>query len=335
MREDELVGYCLGALDEGEAREVEVALADPVRGPGLRRNLDLIRTSLRPLDLDRGAISPPDGLARRTLAFVSAQTAPATVPMRPTASPAPVSRDEREWQGSSSRQWLDRLIIAASALAACVLVLPLLQESISDARARRVQRNLHHVGAALHGYGDAHGGRLPTPPSEGPLSRAGLYAPTLVSEHRLRADEGTLLVPDSELARRGAFRVPTLEQVRAAVGTPQFKQLVQDMGGDFGYTLGYRDAEGMLQPILDQRRSHHPLMADAPNESGERSDNHPDGIHFLLFEDGHVERETHESLHRDQLHEHLVDHLFRNHDGEIKAGTNPEDAVIGDSHHQP
>jgi len=98
MREDELVGYCLGALDEGESRQVELALADPVGGPDLRRNLELIRTALRPLDRDRGPIAPPVGLAKRTVAFVASQAppqaVPATVPMRPATRPAPPSRNE-------------------------------------------------------------------------------------------------------------------------------------------------------------------------------------------------------------------------------------------------
>jgi len=329
MREDELVGYCLGALDEGESRQVELALADPARGPELRRNLDLIRTSLRPLSPDRGPLAPPTGLAKRTLAFVAAQTqpAPATVPMRPTVRPAPPARDEAEWHGTLSRQWLDRMIMAASALAACVLVAPLLLESIADARGRRTQRNLQSLAGSLQGFAGAHR-QYPSPPAAGPLSRAGLYAPTLVSEHRLVADDGTVLTTDSELARRGNFRVPSLEELRAAVGTPKFEELVRSMGGDYGYTLGHRDASGELQPILDQHRRHHPLMADAPNAGGERSDNHPEGLHFILFEDGHVEQVRPDDLHDD-------DHLYRNHDGEIRAGKDSEDAVIGDSHHQP
>ncbi|MBM4010162.1 MAG: hypothetical protein FJ286_02105 [Planctomycetes bacterium] len=328
MREDELVGYCLGVLDDAETRRVEVALADPVEGPGLKKNMDLIRRALGPLEADRGMLPAPAGLAQRTLAFVSAQTAaPAATRPMPRLAAEPRT-DEAAWQGASSRRWVDRIIIAASALAACVLVAPLLLESIADARARRTQRNLQTLAGSLHGYGDAHR-MLPTPPGEGPLSRAGLYAPTLVSEHRLVAGDGTLLVPDSEQSRRGNFRVPSLEELRDAVGTPRFEELVKSMGGDFGYTLGHRDGDGVLQPILDRRRSHHPLMADAPDESGERSDNHPEGVHFILFEDGHVERVQHEALHRDR------DHLYRNHDGEIRAGKDPEDAVIGDSHHQP
>jgi hypothetical protein len=32
---------------------------------------------------------------------------------------------------------------------------------------------------------------------------------------------------------------------------------------------------------------------------------------------------------------HRDDHLYRNHDGEHRAGKDVDDAVIGDSHHQP
>ena len=41
-----------------------------------------------------------------------------------------------------------------------------------------------------------------------------------------------------------------------------------------------------------------------------------------------IEQFEHDALHRD-------DHLYRNHDGDFRAGKDAEDAVIGDSHHQP
>lgn len=331
MREEDLLGYLLGALEGDDARRVEAALADPGSGPGMRHELDVLRRAVRPLEIDRPAAAAPPGLASRTIRFVMEQTAPATIPLdrgRSTSRPAAAERrDESTWRGSSSRQWLDRAIIAASALAACVLVAPLLLDSIAESRARRAERNLQAIGGSLQGYAQSH--RIyPTPPGEGGLSRAGLYAPTLVSEHRLVADDGTVLVPGSQLAREGRFRVPSLEELKAAVGTPRFDELVKSMGGDFGYTLGHRDAAGLLLPNRDSRRAHHPLMADAPAACCEKSDNHPEGIHHVLFEDGHVERLAPDGLHRD-------DHLYRNHDGEVRAGTDAEDAVIGDSHHQP
>jgi hypothetical protein len=334
-REQELIGYCLGALDEGETRQIEAVLGDSADGQALRHDLELMRRALRPLEWDRTPAAAPPGLARRTLAFVAAQqqagqnASPKPTPAsQPTVFRPEAAADEGGWQGTSARRWIDRVMIAATALAACILVAPLLLESIADARARRAQRNMQRLAGSLQGYAESKG-MYPSPPGEGPLSRAGLYAPTLVSDHRLVADDGTVLVPDSQLSQRGDFRVPSLEELRAAVGTPRFEELVQSMGGDYGYTLGHRDAAGKLQPNKNLRRAHHPLLADAPDESGERSDNHPDGIHHIMFEDGHVATLLPDALHQDG------DHLFRNHDGEFRAGKDPEDAVIGDSHHQP
>lgn len=326
MRE-QLVGYLFGALDDAESMQVEMALADPRVGPALRQDLDALRIAVRPLDRDRDPCSPPPGLTGRTMRFIAAQSAPRREPaVRP--APRPVMPAELERSGAGPRAWLDRAIMAATALAACVLVAPLLLDSITEARARRAERNLQRLSTGLQGYAESHR-MYPTPPSTGPLSRAGLYAPTLVSEHRLVADDGTVLVPDTELARRGGFRVPSLEELQAAVGTPRFEELVRTMGGDYGYTLGHRDPMGVLQPIRNQRRAHHPIMADAPDHTDERSDNHPEGIHHVLYEDGRVQRLLPDGLH------HGDDHMYRNHEGRVAAGKDPEDAVIGDSHDQP
>lgn len=318
---DDLVGYLLHAIDEPEARRVEAALADPETGPDLRRDLDRLRGATRPLDHDREPFAAPPGLAARTLAFVSAQAAARPLPTPRSFTPAvdePVA---------NPRAWLDRMIMAATALAACVLVGPLLLDAITESRARRAERNLQKTSLGLQGYAESHR-VFPTPPDSGPLSRAGLFAPTLVAEKRLVANDGTLLVPGTSLERSGTFRIPSLEELEAAIGTPQFEEMVRTMSGDYGYTLGHRDASGTLQPNKNLRREHHPLVADAPDESGLKSSNHPGGLHYILFEDGHVERRFQDDLHRD-------DHLYKNHAGKTAAGTDPEDAVIGDSHHQP
>jgi hypothetical protein len=331
MRE-QLVGYLFGALDEAEATQVERALADPSNGPSLRRDLETLRLAVKPLARDPEPLQAPPGLASRTLRFIATQSAAPAVSRKPeVVRPAPAARPftpvAGEGRGSGPRAWLDRAIMAATALAACILVAPLLLDSIAQSRARRAERNLVRLSGALQGYAESH--RIyPTPPDSGPLSRAGIYAPTLVSEHRLVADDGTVLVPDTKSANRRDFRVPTLDDLKAAMGTPQFEELVRTMGGDYGYTLGHRDATGVLQPNRNGRRTHHPIMADAPDHSDERSDNHPEGIHHVLYEDGHIETLQPDALHRD-------DHLYRNHDGKVAAGTDAEDAVIGDSHDQP
>jgi len=327
MRED-LVGHLLGALEPSESKAIERALADPDRGSPLRHDLERLRLALQPLAGDRDVLPAPSGLAGRTMRFIVEQEAAARVEAsRPLPTPRGMTAEDGLSRGRSARGWIDRVIMAASALAACVLVAPLLLDSIAQSRARRAERNLIKTSGALQGYADSHR-VFPTPPNAGPLSRAGLYAPTLVSEQRLVADDGTLVCPDTPLSRSGTFRVPTLEELERAVGTPEFEEMVRTMGGDYGYTLGHRNASGELQPNRDRRRSHHPLMADAPNDGGERSSNHPDGLHHVLFEDGRVKRLAPADLHTD-------DHLFKNHDGNIAAGVDEDDAVIGDSEDQP
>lgn len=319
---DHLLGYLCNALDEDHIRDVEAALADPQKGQNLAHDLEILRRAVAPLERDRNPLPAPPGLASRTLDFVRSNVSAPTSPINSALLPS------REGAVPLRGQWLDRALLAASALAACILVVPLLYDAIADSRARRVERNLQRVASALQGYG-AHHGILPTPPDGGPLSRAGLYAPTLVSERRLLADDGALLVPDSKLSRMGGFRVPAREELEAAVGTPRFDELVRTMGGDFGYTLGHRCPEGKLQPNRDLRRATHPILADAPAECCEKSDNHPDGYHYILFEDGHFERR-----HVDHLHP-ADDHLFRNRTGAVAAGVDPNDAVIARSHQQP
>lgn len=316
----QLLGYVLGALDDEERRDVEVALSAP-GGDGLRHDLELVRSAVAPLARDRAPETVPAGLAARTLAFVAAHAAADAPVVRPL-SPA------NDGPRPRSRAWIDRALVAATALAACVLVVPLVRQAVDDARERRKEHNLQRLSAALQGYAESHG-YYPTPPNDGPLSRAGLFAPTLVAEERLVADDGTLLVPGSDLARRGRFRVPTLGDLEAAVGTPRFDGLVREMSGDYGYTLGHRDAAGVLQPNHNRRRFDHPLVADDPGPADDRSDNHPQGIHHILFEDGHVERRLPHELHRDG------DHIYKNEDGEAAAADHPDDAVIGDPEDRP
>jgi hypothetical protein len=324
----DLVGYVCGALDDDESRAVEAGLADPQYGPQLSRDLGMLRRAVAPLACDHDVFAPPPGLAERTLAFVAAHHSHQPLPT-PSAGRT-IFAPRVDSDGSARRRsgaWLEKAVMAATALAACLLVAPLLLDAIKESRELRAKRNLQNVGLALHGYADSHR-FFPTPPAAGPLSRAGLYAPTLVSEQRIVADDGTLLCPDSAIARRGGFRVPSLEELRAAVGTPQFDEFVETMGGDYGYTLGHRDVAGMLHPNFNRRRAHFPIMADKPDDDYEQSRNHPDGIHHVLYEDGHVQTVRRHAL-------HSVDHLFRNRSGQVAAGTDPEDAVIGHSRDQP
>lgn len=363
MREN-LIGYLLGALDDTEVREIEAMLAGPGRSgdarmaflttvpaasagdpatavgesAALRQDLEILRRAMTPLERDADLLAAPQGLASRTIDLIRKsnlrdsplrddgrrEAATISVPF-PRASLSPATDAPRA--GTNGRRTLDRVLIAATALAASILLAPLLLDSIEQARSRRAERNLGVVSQALHGYASHH--RIfPSPPASGPLSRAGLYAPILVSEERLVADDGTVILPGTPLAKSGRYRVPSLKELEAAIGTEQFEEMVRMMGGDFGYTLGHRCPEGDLQTIRDRRRAEHPIMADAPDDRGRASSNHPGGLHHVLFEDGRVRR-----LFIDQIGGH--DHIYHNHHGVVAAGVCEDDAAIGASHHKP
>lgn len=360
---ENLLGYLLNAIEDPEVAAIKAAIAEeqstadnrvgaaPPENPGhaqrephaqstvekvdshekpsaaphagIRTTLALLDRAIDPLRADTDHWEPPAGLAARTVSGVNRAIARKIPHKRVFSRPS-------QPEPNRSRPWLDRMLVAATAIAACVLVVPLIREAIEDSRTRRTERNLGVIAEALHGYADSHR-VFPSPPSEGPLSRAGLYAPTLVSERRLVANDGTVLVPGSRLSHSG-FRVPTLDEIEAAVDTDSFDDIVRRMGGDFGYTLGHRDADGRLEPIRDRRRAHHPIVADAPDDTGHSSFNHPGGLHHVLFEDGHIERFFHDDVRGD---DNDRDHLYRNHKGSVAAGINDEDAVVGASQHAP
>ena len=208
MRQD-LIGYLLDSVDEEERAEIESARQNPETASKIEHELAMLERALRPLERDRDVITPPIGLAERTIAAVKQ----ASTDTRPTLSES-VESDSI----IRPRVWLDRVILTAASLAAIILLAPLLLETMEDARATRAQQNLQKVATALQGYADVHS-MYPTPPDEGPLSRAGLYAPTLVSEHRIQPDDGLLVYPGSALNRKGDFQIPSKEELEALAGT--------------------------------------------------------------------------------------------------------------------
>jgi len=65
---DLLLGYLLDALEPEEKRELERRLSTD---PELRRDLELLRRSLEPLDGSSSLIDPPAGLAGRTCEWIT------------------------------------------------------------------------------------------------------------------------------------------------------------------------------------------------------------------------------------------------------------------------
>lgn len=305
MRE-QLLGYLLGALDTADQEAVESRLAED---PELRRELELLRKSLTPLE-EGEELDPPPGLSARTCEYVMARRGP------------------QAGQFAASSQWRAQDLVVAGGLffVAAALFFPAVLNSRYNAQLAACSDNLRQLGRSLFDYSNLHGDEFPVAPTSGNLAAAGMYAPTLLELHLIQSHH--VVCPASTLAGDPTFRVPRLAEVQSARGT-DLKRMHRIMGGSYGYSLGYVE-HGKYRGHRNQSRSTFALMADMPGEhaigsANHGSDNHGGGGQNVLFEDGHVR--FLKSCHI----EASGDHVYQNKLGYVGAGIGPDDSVISAS----
>lgn len=326
--EQQLLGYLLGALDDGEQEAME---EDLQRDLQLREQLVMLRRRLEPLRQAYGEEDdPPAGLAQRTCAFVTAYAAThdepsVAVPAALLVESAPLAASPVGLWGTGRQwSWPDLTVVAGIVLAALAIVFPAIQSSRFQSRLLACQDNLRQLGQSLTEYSLRHRGFFPQVPQQGTLAAAGIYAPVLLGNGFLD-DKRWLVCPGSKLADDQQFRVPSLEELQTTTG-PELAQLRSVMGGSYGYSLGYTEA-GQYRPTRNLGRSHFALMADAPSSSlpGYQSLNHGGRGQNVLFEDGHVTFLTTPTAAGPH------DELFLNDTGIVAPGNHRNDSVIGAS----
>jgi hypothetical protein len=171
--------------------------------------------------------------------------------------------------------------------------------------------------------------RFPAVPVDGNLAFAGIYGPILLDSGHL-TDPDRLVCPDSRLARQpGSWRVPTQAELESAQGA-QLAKLRRDAGGDFGYNLGVLVNNRHVAP-QNHGRSQFALMSDAPSrdQPSLKSLNHGGRGQNVLYEDGRVAHII------EFPGEQCIDDPFRNRRGQVEAGIDIDDAVIGDCQTAP
>lgn len=309
---DNLIGFLLEALEPAEQELVEARLSVDAE---LRRELDLLRHALVPLEPGRHAYDPPPGLAHRTCEFIAAQT-------RVTPAPA-VSSVSTRWSMA------DLLIAAGLFLAATGLFWPAMNQSRFAAKVTQCQNNLRQIGVALASYSDLYKRQLPAGSADAEHSGAGMYA-VVLNEHGLLPQVRILICPASPLVDTvDKFRLPTTKQL--AIADPALRaKLRREMGGSYGYSLGFIK-DGVYQSPRDLRRAMRALMADAPHAGTPEHDslNHGGYGQNVLFEDLHVQFMVH-------CHpKDCLDHIFENDEGQQRAGCHEDDSVIGASDSLP
>ncbi len=321
----DLLGYLLDALNADEREAFEERL----RGDAaLAAQLEAARGQLEILGRPE-ACEPPPGLAARTCRFVAEQRAIGD--RQPTTTERQTVLSKRSADGelvSPSRSW--RLIDIAVALAVCMagvaLVLPMIQSSRATAQVAACANRLREIGLALTGYSEHHDGAFPEVPESGKLAAAGIYAPVLLDAGYLN-DRRIVICPASAMAGNSKFIVPTLSELEAADGE-QLAELRRNMGGSYGYALGYRDA-GQYKTTRNLHRVNFALAADVPASDCSTSLNHGGAGHNVLLEDGHIA-----FIHGCKL-DGSSDDIFKNDLGKVAAGCHVNDAVVARSEMAP
>jgi hypothetical protein len=292
--------------------------SDPVYQRALvRLRRELGRTEISETALSAMGFAPPPGLARRTCDFVFAQARRAGRGVRRSMSPLSASG----WGGSV--RWIDVTVAAAALILGVLVTLPAIHSARFHARLAACQDNLRQLGLALTDYSERHGDYFPRVPATGKLAAAGIYAPVLAHDGFL-TDPQRVLCPEALSEDARDFRIPTLEELRAASETAG-AHLRQEMGGNYGYCLGHLE-HGALVPTKNLGRPAFAVMADAPSDvlPGHQSINHGGRGQNVLFEDGHVEFAT-------MTQSRGGDDIFANDDHLVSAGIHREDSVIAPS----
>lgn len=309
--EYELLGYLLDALDGGEREALEARLADD---PKLQRSLQVLRRALVPLRADADHLAPPLGLADRTVRYVEQRGLAEKSRIEPPA-------------GRTTWRWVDLAVAATVLFVASMLFFPSVMKSRFDQQVAYCSENLRHLGQGLWQYSENHGGYFPYVPSEGNYAAAGIFGPTL-HQAGLLPKVQTLLCPSSPQAKADLALV-SLEKLDQAQG-PQLEQLRNQMGGSYGYALGY-EKDGRYYGHKNRSRVRFALLADAPSaqSGGRQSANHEGRGQNVLYEDGHVQ------FQRTSTAAGCQDDIYRNDLGMIGAGQHVNDSVVASSGARP
>ena len=232
-------------------------------------------------------------------------------------------RDGRQFNSSS---WsLRDVLVGLTALGVLAgLLFPALQYSRQQSRVVACQNNLRQVGMAFMDYSSIHEGRYVAIPETGNLAASGCYGPILKEEGLLEDD--SLLACAGLGSDAAPVVIPSVDQVEAAESDSERSYYRKTMGGDFGYSMGYRDGDryrslraGMGDSIL---------LGDKPSSRSDRQSlNHDGSGQNCLFGDGRVMFVSGPAFGEDLVYE--------NDRGIVAPGTNESDNVIAPSHLAP
>ena len=322
-RED-LLGYLLGALDRAEHERVAHELS---QNPQLSQDLARLQKCIDRVGLAEQPthFEPPAGLALRTCQKVAAYQSPHVELAR--SGFAPAAAEGMQYRVGNS--FADLVAMAAVVVAAAALFFPALASSRFQANVSVCQNRLRQLGMALQEYSSRQPDRsYPRVELAGNRSVAGVVAPILV-DSGLVADPRAFLCPTSNLGQKPSkWHIPTMDELDAAEGDV-LTNFHLNMGGTYAHNLGHWE-DGKLCAPIDERRADFAVASDLPSDETRcrRTIHHDRRGQNVLYQDGHV-------IFVPGSCAVLPDDPFHNLDGEVAAGLNRNDSVLGESSARP
>jgi hypothetical protein len=312
--EEKLLGHLLKANDPDTDREIEARVAND---PAARRDQEILRRALVPLEADREEVEPPADLWVRTLSRVAehivATEGPQTsaepthteellrraallanaLPIAPRVSPAP---SVSEALPITPRR---RSVIAMIGLSVALLsfILPGVVYVRRGAQQTACADTMGQFYKAASGYSDTNEGHFPQ-----------------VEEGKTAATAAETLKEFGYLSSDKRFTCPAAPEQSGPTSL-----------ANYAYCLGFRDESGRLRG-LDRTPENNvlPIMADAPIREGRQAlpGNHYRGQN-VLFANGNVRFCTTSLVGVD------MDDIFLNKDGKVGAGLYRDDTALG------
>ena len=305
---DDLVGYLLGALEPDEHERVEHHLQT---SPEAREQLGILRRALSLMEADAEHHDPPFGLAHRTCQWIDGR---ANVGVEVAG-------------GSTEGGWRmrDLLFAAGTCIAASLILMVAVDSSRRQVKRLKCERNLQEIHLAMVSYSDVYNGYFPFVSAEGRLGHAGVYAPTLVDSGQIQ-DCSVFHCPADE--HNSQAPTPTRAQLLALSDSdPKSQALCKSMGGSYGYAFGYLDDNHLYRGRRNEQSPYRALLADQPPRPAGKarhanSPNHAGRGQNVLYEDGHIQFIT-------DTNRGSEDNIFVNYLGEMSAGIDANDSVVG------
>lgn len=311
---EELVAYVFGTLDAAAIARIEFLVARDAR---VRAERDRIAAALRPtpVDCDEPA---PTGLWHRAIEFVRRNRG------RVAAGPMPPL---------VAMRFIDVAMAAGLILAAAAVLFPAIYHAREQHQRIECRNNLRQIGVALAHYEDAFAGHLPYIGGDGPLGFAGAYAATLI-ECQLIQDRATFVCPGSNVDPGSVRSANELRQAFDAGRGAPAAAVLRDVGGAYGYALGYH-ANGGYRGLRNDVPATLVLVSDRPPRTSEadvtvcNSPNHGWEGQNVLQANFAVRFITRPSIGP------RGDLIFVNNNHKVAPGVHVQDAVVAPSETRP